>query len=108
MVRNLVAQMANDFAKRYLGAAEDIWPDGATLVCHTCWHEQHVTVDEIARYMAHGWPSCHGQTMSVAGEPVLTVEDVSVHGPGEHRHSERSEESRLHRSFAQDSSLRSE
>jgi hypothetical protein len=45
--------------------ANDVWPDGAVLVCQVCGMKKRVTAADCGQYLAHGWPKHCGKTMSV-------------------------------------------
>jgi hypothetical protein len=53
-------------ARRLRAVATELWPGGLTLVCRTCAREQHATRDQTVNYMACGWPTCHGETMTAS------------------------------------------
>jgi len=36
--------------------ANDVWPDGADLICKICDFHIHITSQECSEYLAHGWP----------------------------------------------------
>lgn len=48
------------------------YPHGGTHQCARCGHERPFTADDVARYVAHGWPVCCGQTMTSYAAPAPT------------------------------------
>ncbi len=47
----------------HISVAEDVWPDGAILICVICGKEKKIDIDECAHYLALGWPKCCSRTM---------------------------------------------
>jgi hypothetical protein len=48
----------DEVADHHLAVAQRIWPDGTMLHCTRCGRVQQATTAQVARYMAHGWPTC--------------------------------------------------
>lgn len=44
--------------------ALDAFPNGATLICHTCRRTYRVSTNDCARHLSIGWPVCCGSTMT--------------------------------------------
>lgn len=42
--------------------ADSIWP--GSIVCQACGRREEPNRDQVAGYLARGWPRCCGQTMS--------------------------------------------
>lgn len=51
--KNLHTNMGRDLAQH-----------GGVLRCRQCGHEQSLNAEQIAHYLAHGWPKHCGQGMS--------------------------------------------
>ena len=43
--------------------AKNIWPRGAVLRCPRCGRTRTASVVELATFLGHGWPACHGEAM---------------------------------------------
>lgn len=41
-----------------------------TLRCNRCLKTQNVDAEDFSRYLAHGWPKCCGNTMTLESEPI--------------------------------------
>ena len=67
----------DDLLEYHWALAKLIWPAGAVLRCPKCDHRQTATVDKIANYLAHGWPTCHGETMWVC-DPETNEPEAST------------------------------
>lgn len=54
---------AKDLAKRMAGIHDKIaadLPQGGILRCRTCGATEPIREGDVARYLARGWPKCHG------------------------------------------------
>ena len=49
--------------------AKSCWPNGTILACPRCKRVQTASVGQVAHYLAHGWPECHGQPMHIGDLP---------------------------------------
>lgn len=52
-----------EFLKRAVGIHDKIaadLPQGGILRCSTCGREEPIRDGDVARYLARGWPKCHG------------------------------------------------
>jgi len=47
----------------YMEAAQKVWPKGTVLRCARCGRTQKVSVEQAAKFLAGGWPKCHGERM---------------------------------------------
>ncbi len=43
--------------------AADVYPNGGTLTCRVCGHQQPMSTKDAAHYLAHGWPRHCGKEM---------------------------------------------
>ena len=50
----------------HVNIAKDAFPEGTTLTCASCGTRIFTTREDIARYLAHGWPKCCGMTMQIS------------------------------------------
>jgi len=62
-------QAVGDLFDYHRDVANSIWPRGATLHCTRCGRVQTATVGELANHLAHGWPTCHRETMRLGDAP---------------------------------------
>jgi len=72
----MTASELPDIVKRATGIAGAIGADlsmlGGVLRCGECGAEQ--PVGDVAGHLAHGWPKCHGQTMTWVTLKMLAAE----------------------------------
>ncbi len=68
MINEILANLENLHAD----IANDVWPSGATLYCHSCGSSESITSEQCGQFLALGWPFCCGKTMRL--DPVTDEE----------------------------------
>ncbi len=56
-------KLINNVQGLHNNIAEDVWPDGADMICDRCGHTEHLTTAECGYSLAHGWPRCCNSEM---------------------------------------------
>ena len=59
MINEILANVKNLHAN----IASDVWPNGATLYCHSCGSSESITPEQCGQFLALGWPFCCDKTM---------------------------------------------
>jgi hypothetical protein len=67
---NLFARVAGVHGR----VATDVWPNGVALRCTVCDHRETHDAAAAGRFLAHGWPTHCGQTMTVQSSTPETPE----------------------------------
>ena len=60
---DVVSRLVREHQELRMRIAEDVYPEGGTLCCPTCGHEQTFTAVDAARYMRVDWPTHCGGSM---------------------------------------------
>jgi hypothetical protein len=59
-----------NLANLHRNISADVWPNGATLACSTCGYFEQITSAQAGQYLAKGWPTHCGATMSCNATPL--------------------------------------
>ena len=62
-------ESTGSLAEFYRDQAATIWPKGTVLYCPKCQRRQTAAVKDCAKFLAGGWPDCHGERMRIGDPP---------------------------------------